>query len=215
MRTTSVLHVRTPGGLEIHLDDAAGRVTIAGQGSTIRIDSTGITIQAAAKVDIGGVRQVKVSAGMVEVDAGMSKFSGVVQCDTLIANSVVAASYTPGAGKRAVSVAAEAPRRDRDRIGLRRRARSAGRAGAHRAERPRAGEEVQAPAARPRRRGHHAPHDRPRASASGSRSSRRRSSGTIVCHHVSVGRLPRAAFSGVTRPGAMYGSRSTSSSSKW
>ena len=97
MRTTSVLHVRTPGGLEIHLDDAAGRVTIAGQGSTIRIDSTGITIQAAAKVDIEAA-QVKVSAGMVEVDAGMSKFSGVVQCDTLIANSVVAASYTPGAG---------------------------------------------------------------------------------------------------------------------
>ena len=97
MRTTSVLHVRTPGGLEIHLDDAAGRVTISGQGSTIRIDSTGITIQAAAKVDIEAA-QVKVSAGMVEVDAGMSKFSGVVQCDTLIANSVVAASYTPGAG---------------------------------------------------------------------------------------------------------------------
>ncbi len=97
MRTTSVLHVRTPSGLEIHLDDAAGRVTISGQGSTIRIDSTGITIQAAAKVDIEA-SQVKVSAGMVEVDAGMSRFSGVVQCDTLIANSVVAASYTPGAG---------------------------------------------------------------------------------------------------------------------
>ena len=32
------------------------------------------------------------------VDAGMSKFSGVVQCDTLISNSVISASYTPGAG---------------------------------------------------------------------------------------------------------------------
>jgi hypothetical protein len=28
----------------------------------------------------------------------MSKFSGVVQCDTLISNSVISASYTPGAG---------------------------------------------------------------------------------------------------------------------
>jgi phage baseplate assembly protein gpV len=97
MRTQSVLHVRTPGGLEIHLDDAAGRVTISGQGSTIRIDSTGVTIDAAAQVQVTA-SQVKVSAGMVEVDAGMSKFSGVVQCDTLIANSVAAASYTPGAG---------------------------------------------------------------------------------------------------------------------
>jgi hypothetical protein len=97
VRTESVLHVRTPGGLEIHLDDAAGRVTISGQGSTIRIDATGVTIQAGARVEIDA-SQVKVSAGMVDVSAGMSKFSGVVQCDTLIANSVVAASYTPGAG---------------------------------------------------------------------------------------------------------------------
>ena len=27
----------------------------------------------------------------------------------------------------------------------------------------------------------------------------------MVCHQTSVGSLPRAAFSGVTRPGAMYG----------
>ena len=37
---------------------------------------------------------------------------------------------------------------------------------------------------------------------------------TIVCHHTSVGSLPRSAFSGVTRPGAMYGSRSTAAESK-
>ncbi len=97
MRTTSVLHVRTPSGLEIHLDDAAGRVTISGQGSTIRIDASGVTIQAGARVQVDA-SQVKVSAGMVTVDAGMAKFSGVVQCATLIADSVVAANYTPGAG---------------------------------------------------------------------------------------------------------------------
>jgi hypothetical protein len=41
---------------------------------------------------------MSVSSGMVKVDAGMSKFSGVVQSDTVITNSVVSASYTPGAG---------------------------------------------------------------------------------------------------------------------
>jgi phage baseplate assembly protein gpV len=97
MRTTSVLHVRTPGGLEVHLDDAAGRVTISGQGSTIRIDSTGVTIDAAAQVHVNA-SQVSVSAGLLNVDAGMAKFSGVVECQTLVANSVVAANYTPGAG---------------------------------------------------------------------------------------------------------------------
>ena len=37
-------------------------------------------------------------AGSVKVDAGMSTFSGVVKADTVIANSVVGTSYTPGAG---------------------------------------------------------------------------------------------------------------------
>ena len=41
---------------------------------------------------------VEVSAAMVKVDAGISKFSGVVQADTVITNSVVSSSYTPGAG---------------------------------------------------------------------------------------------------------------------
>jgi hypothetical protein len=42
--------------------------------------------------------QVSVSAAMVTVDAGISKFSGVVQADTVICNSIISASYTPGAG---------------------------------------------------------------------------------------------------------------------
>ena len=41
---------------------------------------------------------VDVSAGMVTVNAGMSKFSGVVQADTVITNSVISASYSPGVG---------------------------------------------------------------------------------------------------------------------
>jgi hypothetical protein len=32
------------------------------------------------------------------VNAAAAKFSGVVQCDTLISNSVVSQSYSPGAG---------------------------------------------------------------------------------------------------------------------
>ncbi len=40
----------------------------------------------------------EISAGMLTVNAGMSKFSGVVQADTVITNSVVSSSYTPGAG---------------------------------------------------------------------------------------------------------------------
>ena len=42
--------------------------------------------------------QVDVTAGMVNVNAAMSKFSGVVQCDTLISTTVISSAYTPGAG---------------------------------------------------------------------------------------------------------------------
>ncbi|MDQ5835935.1 MAG: type IV secretion protein Rhs, partial [Acidobacteriota bacterium] len=57
----------------------------------------GITVIASAQVKVQA-STMQVDAGMVTVNAGMSKFSGVVQCDTLISNSVVSASYTPGAG---------------------------------------------------------------------------------------------------------------------
>jgi len=88
----------TPGGQKITLKDGAGSVEIVdSNGNSVKLEASGITINASAKVTIQA-SQVSVSAGMVTVDAGMSKFSGVVQCDTLISNSVISASYTPGAG---------------------------------------------------------------------------------------------------------------------
>jgi hypothetical protein len=35
---------------------------------------------------------------MVNVDAAMAKFSGVVKCEVLLATTVVGTTYTPGAG---------------------------------------------------------------------------------------------------------------------
>jgi hypothetical protein len=57
-----------------------------------------VELTANTRVTVTAPAQLSVSAGMVQVDAGMSRFSGVVQCDTLITNSVISASYTPGAG---------------------------------------------------------------------------------------------------------------------
>jgi uncharacterized protein involved in type VI secretion and phage assembly len=92
------LIVETPGGQKITLKDGPGAVEIVdSNGNSVKLETSGITITASAKVTIKA-SQVAVSAGMVTVDAGMSKFSGVVQCDTLISNSVISASYTPGAG---------------------------------------------------------------------------------------------------------------------
>ena len=90
--------LETPGGQKLTLKDGPGAVEIVdSNGNSIKLETSGITITAAAKVTVNA-STVEVSAGMVTVNAGMSKFSGVVQCDTLISNSVISASYTPGAG---------------------------------------------------------------------------------------------------------------------
>ncbi|MDD2897503.1 MAG: phage baseplate assembly protein V [Desulfuromonadaceae bacterium] len=92
------LILETPGGQKITMQDGPGSVEIAdSNGNSIKLESSGITVTASAKVTINA-SQVAISAGMVTVDAGMSKFSGVVQADTIISNSVISASYTPGAG---------------------------------------------------------------------------------------------------------------------
>ncbi len=90
--------IETPGGQKLTLKDGPGTVELADRnGNLVALGPTGITVIAASKVILNAA-VVEVNAGTVRVDAGMSRFSGVVQCDTLIANSVVSASYTPGAG---------------------------------------------------------------------------------------------------------------------
>lgn len=92
------LIIETAAGQRITLLDSPGSILIEdANGNSLRLEPSGITIQAAAKVVLAA-SQLEVSAAMVTVNAGMAKFSGVVQADTLIANSVIASSYTPGTG---------------------------------------------------------------------------------------------------------------------
>ncbi len=88
----------TPGGQTITLKDGPGSVEIVdSNGNSVKLEAAGITITASAKVTVNA-STMEISAGMLTVNAGMSKFSGVVQADTVISNSVISASYTPGAG---------------------------------------------------------------------------------------------------------------------
>lgn len=90
--------IETPAGQKITLKDGPGAVELNdSNGNSIELRPDGVVITASAKVTVNA-SQVEISAGMVKIDAGIAKFSGVVQCDTLISNSVVSASYTPGAG---------------------------------------------------------------------------------------------------------------------
>lgn len=88
----------TPGGQRLTLADGPGTITIEdSNGNTVELAAAGITVTAAAKVSVEAP-MVEVKAGMVDVDSAMAKFSGVIQCNTLITTSVVSSSYTPGAG---------------------------------------------------------------------------------------------------------------------
>jgi hypothetical protein len=92
------LILETPTGQTITLSSARGTVEIAdSQGNSIKLEPAGVTIHAAGRVTINAT-ELKVSAANLVIDAGVSKFNGVVQCDTLISDSVVSASYSPGAG---------------------------------------------------------------------------------------------------------------------
>ena len=90
--------LRTKHGATIVFDNGVGALEVTdSNGNAVKLAPDGVTVTAAAKVKVSAA-VVEIDAGQVEVNAGMARFSGVVQCDTLIANSVVASSYTPGAG---------------------------------------------------------------------------------------------------------------------
>ncbi|MFD0449554.1 hypothetical protein ACFQZK_00545 [Rhodococcus aetherivorans] len=92
------LHLETPGGQMITLGDGPGVITVRdGNGNTVTLAASGVSIECAVKVTVNA-STVDISAGSVTVNAGMARFSGVIQADAVITNSIVSASYSPGAG---------------------------------------------------------------------------------------------------------------------
>ncbi|HUI94632.1 MAG TPA: phage baseplate assembly protein V [Xanthobacteraceae bacterium] len=91
----------TPGGLTGTMTDGGGgsiEFTNASH-TSVKIDSSGVTVSApSGKVQITAASEVDVTAPFVNVTAALSKFSGIVQCQLLQATTVVATTYTPGAG---------------------------------------------------------------------------------------------------------------------
>lgn len=87
------ISLTTHSGHQVVLDAGASEVTIThSNGSTI-------TLTAAGTIEITANTAVNVTAPSVKVDAPISTFSGIVNCQTLIANAgVVSPSYTPGVG---------------------------------------------------------------------------------------------------------------------
>jgi len=92
------LKLETPAGQTVTMQDGSPSINLQdSNGNTVQMDASGVTVTASAQVVVNA-STAQISAGMLTVNAGMSVFSGVVQADTVITNSVVSASYTPGAG---------------------------------------------------------------------------------------------------------------------
>lgn len=92
------LTVTTPAKNSITLTDAGGgSCTVQIGPTTVQATPTAVTVTSSSSIELQ-TASLTVSAASVTVNAAMSKFSGIVQCDTMIANTVVGASYTPGAG---------------------------------------------------------------------------------------------------------------------
>jgi len=91
----------TPAGQSGTLtDQGGGSITFTHSSqNSVTIDSTGVTVNApTGQVQITAASQVTVNAPTVNVNAAMSTFSGIVQCQVLQATTVIATTYTPGAG---------------------------------------------------------------------------------------------------------------------
>ncbi|MFQ6027669.1 MAG: phage baseplate assembly protein V [Dehalococcoidia bacterium] len=90
--------IETPGGQKVVCTDTPASIDMTdANGNQITMDASGISLSTGMNVTIDAT-MLKVSASMVTVDAGMSRFSGVVQSDTNITNTTISATYTPGAG---------------------------------------------------------------------------------------------------------------------
>jgi uncharacterized protein involved in type VI secretion and phage assembly len=90
--------IETPGGQKITCQDTPAAIEIRdATGNSITMDASGISLSSSASVKITA-SVLQVAAGMVTVDAAMSRFSGTVQSDTNITNTTISATYSPGAG---------------------------------------------------------------------------------------------------------------------
>jgi uncharacterized protein involved in type VI secretion and phage assembly len=81
--------IRTRCGATITVDDGH---------CEIRIDAPGgIRLSSSSRIE-GKATEIVLDTGQLAVNSANAVFSGVVRCDTLVAESVVAARYSPGAG---------------------------------------------------------------------------------------------------------------------
>jgi uncharacterized protein involved in type VI secretion and phage assembly len=92
------LTLETPGGQKATFADADSSVELAdANGNSIKMDPSGMTITAASQLTVEAPTAT-FNVGQVTANSAIWTYSGVIQCDVIIASSVVGSTYTPGVG---------------------------------------------------------------------------------------------------------------------
>jgi len=90
--------IETPGGQTVTLSDSPAAVELSDStGNSIRMSSSGISIEAIGKLSIT-TTTFEASAALLKVEAPMSKFSGIAKSDTVLTTSTISTTYMPGVG---------------------------------------------------------------------------------------------------------------------
>lgn len=93
------IELKTPGGVTATLKDTdGGAIELEAAGSTITVDTGGVSVKSPGTVSVEASEVTVTSARPMNVKAPMAEFSGVVKCLALDTTTVSGKTYTPGAG---------------------------------------------------------------------------------------------------------------------
>ena len=93
----SKLVMETPNGVKVELKDGGNTIELSNGSMNIKLQGDNIEIRSGATVSITS-SSVQIDAPQLSCSAALATFDGVINCQTLVTNSVVSTSYTPGAG---------------------------------------------------------------------------------------------------------------------
>lgn len=92
------LRLETPEGQTLLLSDSPEGIEITEQsGTRVALKNGDVEIAAPGKISVQA-SQIELAGAVVRVDAALLEASGIVKCTTLQTDTVIAATYTPGAG---------------------------------------------------------------------------------------------------------------------
>jgi uncharacterized protein involved in type VI secretion and phage assembly len=96
----ALIKLSTPNGITATFtDQSGGQIKLDnGSGTTITADSSGVTVQTSSNISMTGSEVTITGSSSITLDTDTVTCANTIDCVTLIASTVVADTYTTGAG---------------------------------------------------------------------------------------------------------------------